>query len=167
MSIEKHMHHANALKKARRNIPKNPGQAARFIASKALLSKYMNPFIDWLYGIALAAALLKDILDFVGVGSLPAIGTVVTLLASIVIWTVMIITGSAFKAIRKRRFIARYGVLVLGTLIEIIFGIDFLPIETAMVIYIFVSTLEDRRDAENEAEEEAAQQSAQMQATSN
>jgi len=163
MPNEKHIHRANALKEARKKLPKNPVQAARFVANKVLLAKYLNPFIDWLYGIALAAALLKDILDFVGIGSFPAIGTVVTIMASIVIWTVMIITGSAFKAIKKRRLIMRYGVLVVGTLIEMVFGIDFLPIETVMVIYIFVSTLEDRRDAEIRAEEISAQQSAQMQ----
>ena len=120
------------------------------------MAKYLNPFIDWLYGIALSAALLKDILDFVGVGSLPAIGTVITLMATITIWAVMIITGSAFKAIKKRRLMMRYGVLAAGTLIEMVFGLDFLPIETFMVIYIFVSALEDRRDAKEQADAKAA-----------
>lgn len=164
MPNEEHMHRANALKEIRKKLPKNPAQAARFLANKALLAKYLNPFIDWLYGIALSAALLKDILDFVGIGSLPAIGTVVTIMASIVIWTVMIITGSSFKAIKKRRLILRYGVLFGGTLIEVLFGINFIPVETAVVIYVFVSTLEDRRDAEIRAEEKSARQLAQMQA---
>jgi hypothetical protein len=163
MGTEKHEEHAENLNKVRKNLPKSPLKKARAIARKVSLVKYLNPFIDWLYGIALAAALLKDIMDLVGIGSLPGIGTVITLMATITIWAVMIITGSAFKAIKKRRLVMRYGVLVAGTLIEMVFGIDFLPIETFMVIYIFVSALEDRRDAKEKADEKAAAQSAQMQ----
>lgn len=165
MATEEQLQHAERLKDVRKKLPKSPLKKAKEIASKVSLAKYFNPFVDWLYGIALSAALLKDILDFVGIGSLPAIGTVITLMASITIWAVMIITGSAFKAIKKRRFIMRYGVLAAGTLIEMVFGIDFLPIETFMVIYIFVSALEDRRDTKEKSEEKAATQSAQTQTT--
>jgi len=147
LSQEEREQHADRLREVRRDLPKKFKDKAKFVAEKVALLNFFNPWLDWLYGIALSAALLKDILDFVGIGSLPAIGTVITLMASITIWAVMIITGSAFKAIKKRRLVMRYGVLAAGTLIEMVFGIDFLPIETFMVIYIFVSALEDRRDA--------------------
>lgn len=147
LSQEERERRANELKRVRKSLPKSPLGKARFVASKVSLLKYLNPFIDWLYGIALSAALLKDILDLVGIGSIFGPGTVITLMATITIWAVMIITGSAFKAIKKRRLILRYGVLVVGTLIEMVFGLDFVPVETAMVVYIFVSALEDRRDA--------------------
>jgi len=138
---------ANELQRVRKSLPKSPWGKAAFVAKKVSLAKYLNPFIDWLYGIALSAALLKDILDLVAIGSLPGIGTVITLMATITIWAVMIITGSAFKAMKTRRLILRYGVLAVGTLIELVFGLDFVPVETAMVVYIFVSALQDRRDA--------------------
>lgn len=163
MATAEHFQHMERLNDARKGLPKKFKDKAKFVASQAALMSYFNPYLDWLYGIALSAALLKDILDLVAIGSLPGIGTVITLMATVTIWAVMIITGSAFKAIKKRRLIMRYGVLAAGTLIEMIFGIDFLPIETAMVIYIFISALEDRRDAKQKSDMEAAAQSAQMQ----
>lgn len=157
MATEEHFQHAEKLRDARKNLPKSPLKKAREISRKLSLVKYFNPFIDWLYGIALSAALLKDILDLVGIGSLPGIGTVITIMATLTIWFVMIITGSAFKAIKKRRLVLRYGVLAAGTLIEMVFGIDFLPVETFMVIYVFVSALKDRQDAEEKSALQPAQ----------
>lgn len=157
LSAEERERRANELKRVRKNLPKSPGGKAKFIADKIALTKYLNPFIDWLYGIALSAALLKDILDLVALGSLPGIGTVITLMATITIWAVMIITGNAFHAYKKRRLIIRYGVLIVGTLIEMVFGLDFIPVETAMVVYIYVSVLQDRREA-TMAEQEAKKQ---------
>lgn len=104
--------------------------------------RYLNPFMDWLYGIALALAILKDILDFTGLGSLPLIGTVITLMVSLFIFMVMFLTGSGAK-----RKMARYSILMGGTLVEFIFGIDFLPIETLIVILVFRITLQERQRA--------------------
>lgn len=163
MATEEHIQHAERLRDVRKNLPKSPAQAAKKVKQFFSIWKYFDPFIDWLYGIALSAALLKDILDLVAIGSLPGIGTVITLMATITIWAVMIITGSAFKAIKKRRLVMRYGVLAAGTLIEILFGLNFVPVETAMVVYIFVSALEDRRDAKEKSDAKAAAQSGQMQ----
>ncbi len=157
MGTEEYLQRAERLADARKNLPKKFKEKAKFIAGRASLMNQFNPFIDWLYGIALSAALLKDILDLVAIGSLPGIGTVITLMATITIWAVMIITGSAFKAIKKRRLAQRYGVLATGTFVEIVFGLNFIPIETAMVIYIFVSALKDRRDAKEKADLQSAQ----------
>jgi hypothetical protein len=157
MVTEEHFQHAERLRDARKNLPKKFKDKARFVAKKVSLLNQLNPYLDWLYGIALSAAMLKDILDLVVIGSLPVIGTVITLMATITIWAVMIITGSAFKAFRKRRLIKRYGLLAVGTLVEMVFGIDFLPIETCMVVYIFVSVLQDRRDAKEKSDLQTAQ----------
>lgn len=138
--------YADNLNRARNlagNIPKNPAQAVKSALQKTSLMLYFNPFIDWLYGIALAIALLKDILDFVGIGSLPAIGTVITIVASLSIGFIMLITGSLFTA----RWARRVGILLAGSVIEIIFGINFLPIETTIVILVFYMTLKSRAAA--------------------
>lgn len=157
MPTAEHIRHAERLREIRKNLPTSPVKAARSVAGKLSLMKYFNPFIDWLYAVALSIALLKDILDLVGIGSLPAIGTVVTLMASLTIWFIMIITGSAFKASRGRVLAKRYAVLLGTTIVEFVFGIDFLPIETFMVIYVFYSTLEDRGRAEQKAATRSAQ----------
>lgn len=138
---------ASSLKNSAQNVKKNIKAAANI----ASLMTYIDPFMDWLFGIALSVALLKDILDLVGFGSFPAIGTVVTLMASATIALIMFITGSGSKAKMIKGLVKsgakRYGVLVFGTIIEMIFGIDFLPIETTVVIIVFILTLQERRSA--------------------
>ena len=108
------------------------------------LGKHLNPFIDWLFGIGLSLAILKDILDFVGIGSLPAIGTVITFCVSFLIGLIMFIVGAggAKKAIRG--MMKRFGVLAGGTGVEMFFGINFLPVETALTVAVFYMTLRDR-----------------------
>lgn len=115
------------------------------------LIKYFDPFMDWLYGIALALAIIKDILDYAGIGSLPAIGTIVTFIVSFTIGMIMFITGSAKRKRETTSLLkSRYGSLVAGTIVEMIFGINFLPIETLLVIVVFYLTLDERREADIE-----------------
>lgn len=158
MPTEEEQEKAQQLKEIRRNLPKNNLEKIRSTVSKAKnvpniasLITHIDPFTDWLFGIALSLALLKDILDLVGIGSLPAIGTVVTFIVSLSIGFIMLITGSRSKSKMMRSLIKsgakKYGVLVFGSIIEMIFGIDFLPIETTVVIIVFILTLQDRREA--------------------
>lgn len=151
MATEEQIQHANRLKELRKNIGKSPLKKAKFVAGKLALIKHFDPFWDWLYGIALSAALLKDIVDLVGIGSLPVIGTVITLMATITIFAVMLITGNFFK----KRWAKKIGVVFLGTAVEIIFGLNFLPVETAVVIIVFYLALDDRRKAAEAVKEKA------------
>lgn len=119
------------------------------------------PFV----GIALTVALLKDILDFVGIGSLPAIGTAITIVASIVIAAAMFIPAMdsgvkagprAQKQLKNNLYeLRRIAALLGGTGVEMIFGIDFLPVETLMVIYLYHSILQERKKRADEAREAA------------
>lgn len=145
---------AEKLKEARSRMPKNPKEAIKKIANAASLMVYFNPFMDWLFGIALALALLKDILDITLIGSIPVLGTAITLMISLTIALIMIITGSAQK-VKISKFAKRYVVLIGGTLIEMVFGIDFMPVETAVIIIIFYMTLKQRKEAVEKANQPA------------
>jgi hypothetical protein len=135
------------LRKARSTYQKAKQKKEQIMASFKLISlgKYMNPFIDWLYGIALILAIFKDVSDLVGLGSLPVIGTLVTAGVSSVIWFIMLITWSGAK-----KKLARYSALILGTTIEMFFGLNFFPIETFVVVFVFYLTLKGRRLADME-----------------
>ncbi len=89
--------------------------------------------------IALTAAMLKDLLDFVGIGSLPAIGYVVTLCVSSVIGIMVFIAGSGSKKRnRAKSLIKKLVTLGGGTVVEsLLFGLNFLPIETLTVIVLY------------------------------
>jgi hypothetical protein len=132
-----------------KNVPKTSPLAIAKAGTQEIkiafsLSAQLDPLLDWLYGIALALAILKDILDLVGIGSLPAIGTAVTLMISFCIGFVMLITGSRKMTKAARGIIKRLGVLIGGTVIEMLFGINFLPVETLVVIIVFYMTLRER-----------------------
>jgi hypothetical protein len=80
----------------------------------------------------MAVAMFKDLLDFVFIGSLPVIGTVITAGLSFLIFALLFLTGSKNQTSRR--------VIVLGltTIVEgIFFGINFFPLETAAVFVIY------------------------------
>lgn len=109
----------------------------------------IDPFTDWLFGIALSLALLKDILDWSLLGSLPLIGTLITFLVSVSIAFIMLITGSRGKSKVAKSLIKRFLVLISGTFVEmIVFGINFLPIESIVVMIVFYMTLVERAHGE-------------------
>lgn len=113
------------------------------VAGNMDLSKYIE-VEDYIFvGMALAIAFLKDISDFVGIGSLPVIGTVVTIMATIFIGAAMYLAGSSSprKNILFFRKAATYGI---GMGIEMFFGLNFLPIETLMVVYLYYLLLKER-----------------------
>ncbi|EKE19355.1 MAG: hypothetical protein ACD_9C00042G0002 [uncultured bacterium] len=116
----------------------------------ASLLQQMNFFKDLPFFAAFGAAILKDFLDLIGIGSLPAIGTVITICASLFIGAMLFLegVGGRKKAVAKR-WIRRFGVLGLGTIIEFAFGINFLPVETLMVFLLYTMTLKDRARSDN------------------
>ncbi|NTU67233.1 MAG: hypothetical protein HGB08_04935 [Candidatus Moranbacteria bacterium] len=113
--------------------------------------------LDLFFLVAFAAALLKDLLDLIGIGSLPAIGTVVTLMASTSIFAALFITGSTskrktLKGIWKSAW-KKYGVVGATTIVEMLFGLNFIPFETFAVIIAFYLTLVERKNtAESQSE---------------
>jgi len=124
------------------------------------LMKYFDPFMDWMFGIALCLALFKDISDFVGLGSLPVIGTLITGGVSFIIGGIMFLTGSTGKVANAKRIakslIKKWGTLIAGTAIEMLFGLNFFPIETLVVAVVFYLTLQERMLADKEEKMAAA-----------
>ncbi len=88
------------------------------------------------YSAPFAIAILKDLLDFVAIGSLPAIGTIVTICFSIAIFFLLLFSKKNKELDDMRLIIRKAVVPICGTVAEgFIFGLNFLPIET-MVVYI-------------------------------
>jgi len=82
-------------------------------------------------------ALLKDLLDFVGIGSLPAIGTVVTACFAVLIW--MLMTLFDHSGGKHNNKMARGLVLLMFSLVEAVgFGLNFLPLETLTVTILYM-----------------------------
>ncbi|MFA6383623.1 MAG: hypothetical protein WCX17_04350 [Parcubacteria group bacterium] len=142
----------NATRKGHRL--KTPVSMSKEAKQELSLFKYVR-IEDFIFvGFAVTIALLKDILDFVGIGSLPAIGTVVTVVVSIFIAASMYIVGANKKMRKKARAQAnsskfvmkRLGTLFGGTIAEFIFGLDFLPIETLMTLFLYRLILLERKE---------------------
>lgn len=105
-------------------------------------------------------ALLKDLLDLVGLGSLPGIGTIVTICFSFFIWMLMtLFDRSGGKSNNK---MVRGLVLVGFSLVEAVgFGLNFLPIETVTVIALYIMAHRAwKREEKRLREEEKANNSA-------
>lgn len=160
------MRDARKKEKARKTLKKyNTGRRHRGRAKSALhnagdliksmtpwnflgLMLQFNPMVDWMYGIALFAAILKDILDpFELSGVFYAFTFVATLIASITIFFMMILTGIyEGKSNRiERRIIRSFLILTLATAVEIIPGVNLIPIETFTVIVIYTLALHERK----------------------
>lgn len=120
---------------------------------------------DVFFMFAIMMAMLKDISDYVGIGSLPLIGTAITLMASITITVGILVSGNVKMFSKKdskfatKKAIRKWLILFGGTLMEIVFGINFLPIETIVAVLTFGLTLLERAGLKeevlgNEGEEE-------------
>ncbi len=113
-------------------------QAYRGIKAQAAQAKFSGakPSMFLYLGVGMLA-LLKDLLDFVGIGSFPGIGTVVTLCVTFLIW--MLLTLFDRSGAKSNKQLARGIVIILIGLIEAIgFGLNFLPIETFMVVALYI-----------------------------
>src|SRR3989344_1624152 len=89
------------------------------------------------YAPALLLAALKDTLDLVAIGSIPVIGTIITICVSFLIFLSLLITR-ANKDLIDSRFVLRMGIAVIaGFIVEgFFFGINFLPIEVFTVLAV-------------------------------
>jgi len=140
---------AEKLRASRRNRIRSVGDAKDAVKKNFSLYKYIETEDYIFVGMAFAVALLKDISDFPGIGSLPLIGTAVTLMATIFIGAAMYLAGA--KGQRKSKmFFQRALAYISGTGAEFIFGLDFLPIETLMVGYLYYLLLKERAESKKE-----------------
>lgn len=102
-------------------------------------------------------ALLKDLLDLVGIGSLPGIGTVVTFCFTFLIWILLAIFDRSSQNTKSNIQLIRGLVVIAFGLVEAIgFGLNFMPIETAMVIVLYQLARRAYRKAKKEAEKHPA-----------
>ncbi|KKR21834.1 MAG: hypothetical protein UT50_C0003G0015 [Candidatus Moranbacteria bacterium GW2011_GWA2_39_41] len=162
--------HSNNLKSAQAGSFKNSASKVRNnlkAATNAIsLMTYIDPFMDWLFAIALIFAIIKDILDLVNTALIAAGGIgavlifILTTICSLVIGFVILLTGSSGKTKLAKTIAKKVALLVGATLVEYIPGIDILPIESLVVIIIVWMTLTERKEA---AEEEKAKATADRQ----
>lgn len=107
------------------------------------------------YAFAIGASALKDILDLVGIGSLPAIGTALSICVSIFIFMMMLLAGASSKSRMTKGFVQRALVLGGGTTVEaFMFGLNFVPVQTLTALGVYLITLKECT-AQNGADEEA------------
>lgn len=133
--------------------PRTNTQKIKDTFATVSLMKYFDPFMDWMYGIALCLAIFKDLLDMVSLGMF---GLFTTFFISFVIWAIMFLTGSGMKKKMAKAVIKRYGTLIIGSLFEMLLGINILPVATLMVIVVFYLTLKERMLADKEEKMAAA-----------
>lgn len=169
------------LATSRRDRLRNARKKIQSAGQTVALLAYVNPFIDWLFGVALAVAILKDILDLIDNALIAAGGAGLVLififstLASLLIGFVIFLTGSSSKTTAAREKVkslksklfnrtTRKILVLLGvTLIEFIPAVDLLPLESLTVLLTFWMTLKERREDALAAAEERREQSAQLQ----
>ena len=111
-------------------------------------SSLIHPLTDWLYIVALFLALFKDLLHLSVLGSLPAIGTVVTFIISISIGFILLATGALSKSHQLyKNFMFRIFLLGVGTLVEaFLFGLNLIPIQTITLILIYINVIFERKN---------------------
>ena len=152
------------------NTGKNKGRAGEAIRNARNLARnatpwgmtsllfQIKPLSDWMYGLALIAAIFKDILDITeATGIMYAVVIVATLLCSIFIAMMMILGGFSNGAEGGRvqqKMIRSWLILLGGTVAEMLFGINFLPIETFTVAIVYVLLLSARKQSKRTPETE-------------
>ncbi len=152
---DRNRHQAPIRQDRNRQSPHGAANTARNLASAATptgalsLLKQIDFLGDIPYAAALGAAILKDLLDLVFIGSLPGLGTVITALCSIFIFMMMILVGAGGKKKAVNGLLKRSGLLMVGTIVEFVPGVDFFPAETVTVAAIYVLTLLERKNAQN------------------
>ncbi len=109
---------------------------------------------DIFFMLAIFMAALKDISDIPEIGSLPGVGTVLTIMASITIAVGMLVSGN-YRSGKKnksnvKRAIKKWGILGGGTMMEMLFGINFLPVETLTALITFGMMLIERAELKKE-----------------
>lgn len=153
-----------AAEKIRRKIVVRKARQAFRSAAKRTKFTGEKPSLLLYLGVSMIA-LFKDMLDLVGIGSLPAIGTVITICLTFLIWILLLLFDRSGGGKKTNRMIARGLLLIFVGLVEgIAFGLNFLPIETAAVIVLYLLAKRVYKKAKKEhndkVEEEAKKNNA-------
>lgn len=135
------------------NNQKKVGKAKQVVKDAFNLTRAVSdPFIlrfmrpgDWPYFLAWILALVKDLLDFVGVGSLPAIGTAITICVSIAAYLLSLLVDTGRAKVVSKGF-TRAVILLSGTTVELFFVVNFIPWETLAVSMMYLLTLQERKE---------------------
>lgn len=105
---------------------------------------------DLQYAIAFFLALAKDFSDFGFIGSLPGLGTIISLLVTIIIILNLFVanafegdTSTGFMARRMRRYILT---LLVGLFEMLFFGLNFFPMTTVVVWWMYRSVRKHRKE---------------------
>ena len=117
-------------------------------ASDPFILRFMRPG-DWPYFLAWVLALIKDLLDFVLLGSLPGIGTALTLCVSVAAYLLSKLVDTERSKAMTKAF-SRGIILISGTTAELFFGINFIPWETVAVSIMYLLTLQERKNEKKE-----------------
>lgn len=163
MSEENKQKLAEARNNSRLNSNRSPKSLKNLAGDIAKEAGISNPasligFIlpnDLFFFFAIMIALFKDISDFFLIGSIPLIGTIVTILASITLFFAMLISGASFKNFKNKKdnkklaikVGKKWGTLAAGTIFEMLFGLNFIPIETISALLIYFFILQERKIA--------------------
>lgn len=158
--------------KARANLRQvnrqKPGLAKNAVSDLKSLAKNLTPLgffaafagvnilTDWMYFLALLAAIFKDLTDWILVGPLFFLAIIVGFLVSIFI-AFMMILGSIFADGKGRLYhkaIRSYLILLAGTTAEMLFGVNFIPIETMTVLVIWYLALCARKQVKESSKKE-------------
>ena len=146
------------------NTGKNKGLARKTIDDAKNLAKsttpwgllslltQASPFCDWMYGLALFAAIFKDIMDLIeasGIGYILVV--ILTFCASIFIGLMMLLGSfSTGQGRTQHKILKNYLILIGGTAAELLFGLNILPIETITVLIIYGLVLSERKQIQAE-----------------
>ena len=162
-------------KKARQNLRKysagkNNGMAKDTINDAKNLAKSITPWGalglmrqisigDWMYFLALLAAIFKDLLDFIEFAGITYIIIIVlTICISIFIGMMMMLGSfSNGQGRAQQKIIRSWLTLLTGTTAEMVFGINILPIETMTVAIIWGFALSARKQAQEEEKNKKSQ----------
>ncbi|EKE25140.1 MAG: hypothetical protein ACD_5C00274G0001 [uncultured bacterium] len=154
--------HSDRLNRARQGNPgnKNEAEKAKDLVQDAVnmatptgivsLLKHIDFLGDIPYVAAMGAAILKDGSDLVLIGSLPGIGTVISICASIFIFMMMLLVGAGEKRKMAMGILKKGMIIFAGTLLEFIPGLNFVPIETLTIFVVYCMTLSERKHSQND-----------------
>ncbi len=151
-TVKKQTEKMKGLKRGKENFASNAKIMAKAATPWGIMAIFSqgNILTDWPYALALIAAILKDIFDlaeFTGVGF--ALVFIFTLMCGIWIAMMMLLAGGG-KGRRQQKIIRSWLILLSGTTMELLFGIDLLPIETVTVLIIYALALVDRKQSSEE-----------------
>jgi hypothetical protein len=131
---------------------KNIAKAVTPMGFLSLLTK-VSIFKDIPLACAFGFAILKDILDL-ALGFTVILPAILSILCSIFIFMMMLLSGGINKT-KMARNILKGSVLIGGSIIDSLPGIDFFPFETITVLIVYLLILSERASAERIKEESA------------